>query len=167
MISFYLQTATQEGSQQFVNLTALVKYYLNSYQQSGRIGRIPTSSMATREQQGLVVSPQQLLAIVEAAIQAAMPFINIPAESWTPEMARLVQLACLLLLTFGYNATPRPGQLLSHVHSSSLIKCLGQKPKKTGDMPPCSDTSCPGNTLSPKEDGSVVMSTTHHKNYHR
>lgn len=65
-----------------------------------------------------------------------------------------VQCALMMALTFGYNLTPRPGQLLSLMHPDAPVKC---------DQQNCS-ASCPGNVVGWNALGLMYIRYAHHKN---
>jgi hypothetical protein len=108
-----------------------------------------------QELQRKAIDATELMAVVDKYVDNAIGFIDSNTTQYSHNQAYQAMQACMLALTFGYNATPRPGQLLSLIHPFSPTKC------------DCESPSCTGNTIYVQPSGGLTLYITHHKNYNR
>jgi len=155
------------GTQLHANLEALEPYYEVWFKQLPGQGRVSDTSLGRKLATGQCLTGGQLLSIVDGSITTAEPALSLPAGQWTVLTAWQVQQACLLLQTFGYQASPRPGTLMDMVLSTSPNKCSWRLKGERQGQPQCHDDTCSGNTIDAKSDGSVVVANRHHKNWNR
>lgn len=155
------------GSQAAINLAALHAWYGKAHREAGSFG-LPPKLLTWEQKQatGKALTPQQMLAVVEHHVDAALELLHHADEMGDDLIASgawAVQLAYLMLCSFGYNAPPRPKQLLSWLLPTSPIPCTGHVVKRLGDQADCTDPQSQGNKIKPQPDGSVVVSQKHHK----
>jgi hypothetical protein len=132
------------------NITDLQSWYRKLSTSCSKIGKRAHSTPSPLHQK--VLDPVQMMSFTELYVDNAMGVVEAARTNYTMSHAYHVMLGCMAALTFGYNATPRPGQLLSLVHPKSPTKCS------------CNSPSCLGNTFIMQINGDLTLHVSHHKN---
>ncbi len=132
------------------NIADLVRWYTKLSTSCSRIGKRAHSTPSPLHAK--ILDPIDLMTATDYYVDNAMGVVEAKRLNFSEKHAYNVMLGCMAGLTFGYAATPRPGQLLSLVHPRAPRKCT------------CTSPSCVGNTFIEQPNGDLTMYVTHHKN---
>lgn len=135
------------------NIASLKGWYRKLSTSCSKIGKRAHTTPSPLHQKAL--DPVQLMSFTQMHVDNAMGVVEADRSTYSMAHAFNVMLGCMVGLTFGYNATPRPGQLLSLIHPKSPTKCS------------CNSPSCLGNTFIEQSNGDLTLHISHHKNEHR
>jgi hypothetical protein len=146
---------TESTSLFATNLKRIQEWYIQLSSSCCKFGKRAHALTPQQELQRKAIDATELMAVVDKYVDHAISFIDSNTTQYSHNQAYQAMQACMLALTFGYNATPRPGQLLSLLHPFSPTKC------------DCGSPSCIGNTIYVQPSGGLTLYITHHKNYNR